>query len=146
MNRIKAFTLVELIIVVIIVGILASLGMTQYSEVVEKSRLAETKVRIGTMRQLAYEYYLNNGDMSTITNADVGVDNTCRSTDYYSYWIGSKGTTWLNLASTRCSSGGKAPNVTAAKQYTFYMNYYPGTGQSTWDCYYNIGSGSCFGL
>jgi prepilin-type N-terminal cleavage/methylation domain-containing protein len=35
----RSFTLVELIIVVIIVGILAALGLTQYSLVVEKSRL-----------------------------------------------------------------------------------------------------------
>ncbi|MBU0547795.1 MAG: prepilin-type N-terminal cleavage/methylation domain-containing protein, partial [Candidatus Omnitrophica bacterium] len=34
----KGFTLIELIVVIIIVGILASVGMTQYTKVVEKGR------------------------------------------------------------------------------------------------------------
>ncbi|MDD5130223.1 MAG: prepilin-type N-terminal cleavage/methylation domain-containing protein, partial [Candidatus Omnitrophica bacterium] len=43
----KGFTLVELIIVVIIVGILASIGLTQYNKVVEKSRAAEARMILG---------------------------------------------------------------------------------------------------
>jgi prepilin-type N-terminal cleavage/methylation domain-containing protein len=139
----KSFTLVELIIVVIIVGILASLGLTQYSLVVEKARLAEAKVRIGVMRNLAYEYYLNNGVMTGIQNADLGVDGNCSTSSYYKYWI-NPWATGLNLAAQRCTSGGKAPN--ASRGYTFFMGYYPGTGQSTWDCYYDDTLTSCFGL
>ena len=118
----KSFTLVELIIVVIIVGILASLGLTQYSAVVEKSRIAEARMHIATMRQLAYSYYLNGGDLSAITNADVGVGtgqipNSCASTNYYYYGVSSTyppTTNYVVLYAVRCSSGGKAPQFSAA--------------------------------
>ena len=51
----KAFTLIEIIIVIIIVGILAALGISQYSIIVERGRITEAKTRLGTMRQLAQE-------------------------------------------------------------------------------------------
>ena len=117
----KSFTLVELIIVVIIVGILASLGLTQYSVVVEKSRIAEARTHIATMRQLAYSYYLNGGDLSAITNADVGIGtgqipNSAVSTNYFYYGVSSTYPPTANyvvLYAERCSSGGKAPQFSA---------------------------------
>ena len=42
---------------------------------VEKSRLVEAKVRISTMRQIAYSYYLENGTVDTMQPADFGIDN-----------------------------------------------------------------------
>ena len=141
----RAFTLIELIIVIVLVGILAAIGITQYSLMVEKSRTAEAKVRIGAMRTLAYQYYLDNGTLTGMQNADVGVDNTCSSTDFYAYWI-SNGGTWVNLAATRCTSGsgGKTPN--ASRAYYYYLQFYPGTGQSVWHCYYTDDNSPCFGL
>ncbi|TAM38924.1 prepilin-type N-terminal cleavage/methylation domain-containing protein [bacterium] len=136
------FTLIELIVVIIIVGILAALGISQYSLIVEKSRLAEAKIRIGTMRQLAYEYYLNNGSMTGIMNSDVGVDATCSSTSYYGYLVADITSTKVNLFASRCSSGGKTPN--ASNVYNFYLAFYP-NGESTWHCFYANG-GACFGF
>ena len=142
-SSIQSFTLVELIIVVIIVGILASLGLTQYSLMVEKSRTVEARVRLGTMRQLAYEFYLSNGDVISIQNADVGVNNTCASTDFYRYLVvGYPGT--AQLQASRCTNSGKPPN--ASRGYTFYVNFSPGTGVADWYCGYSDDSSSCFGL
>jgi prepilin-type N-terminal cleavage/methylation domain-containing protein len=144
LRKVEAFTLVELIIVVIIVGILASLGLTQYSQIVEKSRLAEAKVNIGVMRQLAHEYYLNNGDMSGITSDDVGGAGVCNSGSFYRYIVGGKTATEVALDAYRCTSGGKSPN--ASRQYVFWMVYVPSTGQSTWYCHYSDNWSTCFGL
>ncbi|MCK9432714.1 MAG: prepilin-type N-terminal cleavage/methylation domain-containing protein [Candidatus Omnitrophica bacterium] len=140
----RSFTLVELIIVIIIVGILAALGLTQYNQVVEKSRTTEAKVRIGVMRDLAYEYYLNNGDMSGMTDSDVGAVGSCSTAGgYYWYqaWVAS---TYVSLAAVRCTSGGKPPD--ASKGYVYYLSYYPSTGQSSWHCYYSGDGSGCFGL
>ncbi|MFA4854817.1 MAG: prepilin-type N-terminal cleavage/methylation domain-containing protein [Candidatus Omnitrophota bacterium] len=100
------FTLIELIVVIIIVGILASVGFTQYSLTVEKGRTAEAKIRIGVMQKLAQEYYLNNGSLTGITISDVGGNEHCMSTDFYAYTIGSSTSTYVDLSATRCGSGG----------------------------------------
>jgi len=139
----KAFTLIELIVVIIIVGILAALGLTQYSKIVEKSRLAEARIRIGTMRQLAYEYYLNNGTLATITNPDVGVDATCHSTDFYKYTTGSQTAGSITVNATRCTSGGKTPNAT--RGYVLYQMDYADSTTGPWRCQYLDDSTSCFG-
>lgn len=141
-----SFTLIELIVVIIIVGILAAVGLSQYSLTVEKARTAEAKIRIGAMRQLAYEYWLNNGTLATITNADVGATDTCSSTDFYRYsalaWTPLSGQVWLS--GYRCTSGGKTPNTTRA--YYYFMVYYPGTTGTHWACYYVSDGSPCFGL
>jgi prepilin-type N-terminal cleavage/methylation domain-containing protein len=143
MNKTKSFTLVELIIVVIIVGILASLGLTQYNLVVEKARLAEARIRIGVMRQLAYEYHWEKGVFSGITNADVGATNTCSSTDYFKYrvYYGTETDTWVGAY--RCTSGGKEPNV--SREYLLYFRPIPSVSSEYWQCQYTDTHTSCFG-
>ncbi|MDD5155964.1 MAG: type II secretion system protein [Candidatus Omnitrophica bacterium] len=143
-NTLRSFTLLELIVVIVILGILATLGFTQYSKQVESTRLAEAKVRIGNMRQLATEYYLKNGSLDGITNADVGADNTCTSSNFYRYWLGDKNSYALELIADRCTSGGKIPN--ASRRYSYYLRYFPGTGQISWGCYYDDDGSGCFGL
>ena len=140
----KGFTLIELIVVIIIVGILAAVGLSQYSLTVEKSRLAEAKIRIGNMRQLAYQYYLENQDMTNIQYADVGVNYTCASTDFYRYYLCPMSAQSVQLGADRCTSGGKTPN--ASRRYIYYLDLYPGTGQSDWHCYYTDDDSPCFGL
>jgi len=140
-----AFTLVELIIVIIIVGILAAVGINQYSLTVEKGRTAEAKIGIGTMRQLAYEYYLNNGTVTGMTNDDVGVDNTCVSTNFYRYQVAPASASSVFLIAHRCTSGGKIPN---ASTWSFlYVEYFPASGECNWYCKVMDGTSSgCFGL
>jgi prepilin-type N-terminal cleavage/methylation domain-containing protein len=142
----NGFTLVELIIVVIIVGILASLGLTQYSLMVEKSRTAEARVHIGTMRNLAYSYYLENGSLTGIQNGDLGVNATCTSNSYYYFAISSYSTaSMVGLVARRCESGGKPPNASSATVYRIYMFFTPSTGETLWRCNYVDGLGPCFG-
>ncbi|TAM40247.1 prepilin-type N-terminal cleavage/methylation domain-containing protein [bacterium] len=151
-NKKHGFTLIELIVVIIIVGILAAVGITQYSLMVEKGRTASAKVRLGTMRQLAYQYWLENGDMTNIQNADVGVDATaavCNSADYYFYEItGTPNLTQVTLLAGRCNSqtggGGKTPD--ASRYYTIYTTFYPGTGVGTFHCQYWDNNAACFGM
>jgi len=45
--KVKGFTLIELMIVIIIIGVLATIGIVQYQAAVEKSRGAEVQINTG---------------------------------------------------------------------------------------------------
>ena len=105
----KGFTLVELIIVVIIVGILASIGLTQYNKVVEKSRAAEARMILGTLRSSEIGAFYENGAYAVVADLGVGTPEDCTQTShYFSY---SCATATGTCTATRCTSGGKSPAV-----------------------------------
>ncbi|MFH1190909.1 MAG: prepilin-type N-terminal cleavage/methylation domain-containing protein [Candidatus Omnitrophota bacterium] len=107
----KGFTLVELIIVIIIVGILASVGMTQYTKVVEKGRAAEARMILGTLRSAEIVEFTETGAYATVANLGVGAPAACAVTHFFSYaCVAATGT----CTATRCIAGGKTPNSTIA--------------------------------
>lgn len=121
-NRRKGFTLLELIIVVIIIGILATLGFGQYMAAIEKIRGVEAREVLGMMRSLAIAYYQEQGTLYTMTNETFGIPNSypgpeasdCRATHYYAYKIWARyflNPGWLDLRAQRCTSGGKSPQA-----------------------------------
>jgi type IV pilus assembly protein PilA len=56
------FTLIELIVVVIIIGILAAIGAPMYQDLVEKSRGAEAVNALGMFKTAEQAYYLEKGE------------------------------------------------------------------------------------
>ncbi|MCX5697268.1 MAG: prepilin-type N-terminal cleavage/methylation domain-containing protein [Candidatus Omnitrophica bacterium] len=64
----RAFTLVELIVVVIIIGILLSIGIPQYRKALERSRGAEAYAGLAHIQQgekvyfATYEHYYNTSN------------------------------------------------------------------------------------
>ena len=60
-----AFTLVELIIVVIIIGILASIAIPQFSKTMERSRIAEASAVLGALRGAQLRYKLEYTNYAT---------------------------------------------------------------------------------
>ena len=107
----KGFTLVELIIVIIIVGILASVGISQYTKVIEKGRAAEARMVLGNLRSAEVAVYNEMGAYETVANLSVGAPAACAVTHYFSYACAvGTGT----CTATRCMAAGKPPQGTIA--------------------------------
>jgi len=122
----KGFTLLELIVVIIIIGILATLGLTQYTTVVEKGRSAEAKAILGEVRTAQVAYKLDKSAYTTaVTDLYVSVPTSCASTHYFAYTFSS------NVATaTRCTgSSGKQPGGATASTIT--INYDTGAWGGT---------------
>jgi len=124
----KAFTLLELIVVIIIIGILATLGLTQYTKVVEKGRVAEAISILGTIRTAETGYYLEKGAYGTLANIGLNaLPAACAASGeslkyYFSYSISAG----IALA-TRCATGvGKTPGYSGTA-YTVTIDFAAGT-------------------
>lgn len=123
----KAFTLLELIIVVIIIGILASLALPQYAKVAERARSAEAKHILGMLRTAQIEYYTEYARYGNISNLgmndvpDMG-SSECVPTHYFIY--GCINTTGQCVA-YRCGAyvgygNGKPPQADDVEHYYRY--------------------------
>ena len=56
----KGFTLLELIIVIVIIGVLATAALGKYIQAVEKARAAEGKHILGIFREAQLRYFAEN--------------------------------------------------------------------------------------
>ena len=71
MNNKKGFTLVELLVVVLIIGILASVAVPQYFKVVERSRLSGPNSIFGTIASAEETHQVRKGGYTaTFTDLD----------------------------------------------------------------------------
>ena len=130
----KGFTLIELMIVIIIIGVLATIGIVQYQAAVEKSRGAEAKSILGSLSQQCAGMWMEYGgttsycDAANITTPS-GVPTTCtQTTHWFSYTMtaAANGTT---IVANRCSTGGKNPsgqqgNLTLVSDFTSGSNVF----------------------
>ena len=125
MIKSKGFTLLELIIVIIIIGILAALALSSYSGMVEKGRTAEAKLLLGDIRTMETAYFLENGVYTTnITGLGLGITtDTCNNASWYKYTSSSSTAAVPVLTATRCTSGGKSPTgSTPPGAYTIQLD------------------------
>jgi len=109
----KGFTLLELIIVIIIVGILATLGFVQYASVIERGRFAEARANLGTLRQLQEARFQDPRTAAFGTLVQLGSGLPAAADPGYYFWYACVAATGVCTA-TRSAAGGRPPNPPAA--------------------------------
>lgn len=126
MNR-KGFTLVELIMVVIIIGVLAATALPQYVGFVERARAAEAINKIGVIKvaQAAYSMdntsgYFNSAASSALIATGLGVNIASTLWDF-----NTTGTDNTSFAAIATRNGGSSGGTII--QLTYYNN-----GGSVW--------------
>ncbi len=80
----KGFTLLELMIVVIIIGILASLAMPRFIDAAKKAKEAEAMSILGSVRASQLRYFIENNAYTAIVG-DLDLSLTSNPTDYFTY-------------------------------------------------------------
>lgn len=75
-NYQKGFTLVEMLVVVLIIGILAAIAVPQYQKFVAKANLAQIISLVKSLKQAEEVYFLSHGKYATdLSNLDVLVND-----------------------------------------------------------------------
>ena len=83
MNNKKGFTLVELLVVVLIIGILAAMAMPAYFKAVERARASEADTLIGTVVNAQQRYKMKTGQYAgKWTSLDVAPANAVAGPNY----------------------------------------------------------------
>ena len=119
----RGFTLVELLTVLIIVGILGTLGLAQYSRTIEKSRIGEAKDVFAHIRKLAAIYYqekdTTTGFVTPMNNIGAAMNQypgVCRATHWFRYSTLTGGVL-ISIVADRCGGGAMGLGRDGASSY-----------------------------
>ena len=134
----KAFTIMELIVVVIIIGVLAAVAFPMYQKWVEKGRAAEGYNNLGLIRKAQVGYYNTYGvygEMSSLdTEYDLGLpycassQTNCSNNKNHFIYQCTNGASDIYCRAYRCLSGGKHPDALSA----YYLKLDLDTGEIVW--------------
>jgi type IV pilus assembly protein PilE len=119
----RGFTLLELIVVIIIIGILATLAVGQYFKMVERGRTAEAKAILGQLRtsEIAYRMEHDNytNDLSLLMVGGIG---GCDPMHFFGYTVTIDAGNSFVATAERCVSNGKPPQIAAGGNYIITLN------------------------
>ncbi|MFA6384471.1 MAG: prepilin-type N-terminal cleavage/methylation domain-containing protein [Candidatus Omnitrophota bacterium] len=132
----KGFTLIELMIVIIIIGVLATVGIVQYQAAVEKSRGAEARSVIGALRSSCAAIWMEFNGTENCDAGHLGMGTTsgtipteCRNTNFFKYTAsdGAADSGEVTFVADRCIGEGKKPYGSVAGNVTLEVDFSDGS-------------------
>ena len=121
----SGFTLLELLVVVIIVGILATIAIPAFLRAMENARAAEARAFLDTLKT-AEEAYYQEHQVYSGSFSDLVVDQPAATSTkhYFKYTLSSASGSTFTGTGTRKTTGdtGKSPNYTSAYTVTINQN------------------------
>ncbi len=115
----KGFTLVEVLIVVIIIGILAAIGIPQFAASIEKAKGGEARAGLGHVQTGEKVYYAEN-EYYTPTIVDLDITLTQR---YWTFTISTPSSTTYTATATRSGGTRSGQTVTMDQDGTISGNW-----------------------
>lgn len=118
------FTLMELLIVVIIVGILSTLALPQFPRAMERARQAEARSMLGSLWQAERLYYSENPSTGYVsapgTSNPLMTDFPASGSNehYFTYTVVAASPTAYTATATRKTTGGRNPPYSTAYTVT----------------------------
>jgi len=112
-NRVRGFTLIELMIVVAVVALLARIAYPSYAESVRKGKRAQARTALAELMQ-QQERYMTQNNTYYAFSINAGVTSPAAAKDVFKVFSGdSSGSPayWLYAQQCPAPSGGSAPAV-----------------------------------
>lgn len=97
----RAFTLIELVIVIMIIGVLAAIGIPQYAKSLEKARATDARVGISQIYRAELEYAANRAGIYTDSIEDLS--DVALSERFWTFSIDTPTSTSFTAIATRTS-------------------------------------------
>lgn len=83
----KGFTLIEILVVVLIIGILAAVALPQYRKAVYKTKFIQASLMLYSIFQAQQEYFLLNGEYATnFPDLNMDLPPTNGTLSNYAFW------------------------------------------------------------
>jgi type IV pilus assembly protein PilE len=135
------FTLIEMMIVVVIVGILAAIALPSYSEYVTRSKIIDGTTKLGDFRAQMEKYFLDN--RTYLNGADCGVpDKPAGAGDAFGIACTGTATTYT-ITATGSAAKGMSGFTYTITQTGLKGSAGPGGDYSNSNCWSVRKDGSC---